>query len=142
MMQMNDYLEGDYLSLIDKYMPDSGEGENQASQACTAINKLTYKWYNDGDVFDNTHYLRGWWNDLSSYANWLYNHGLGKEVLSRITQIKTDKEYEELLNDLQKEVITPSVLEQLEKKPLDGSIYSEKGIFRFVEDFDDEEDDW
>lgn len=52
-----------------KYMPDYGEGETIASQAVTAVNKLIYKWYNDGDVFDNTKYLEGWWNDLSSYAN-------------------------------------------------------------------------
>ena len=35
---------------IDKYMPSSGEGETMASQIATAINKLVYKWYNDGDV--------------------------------------------------------------------------------------------
>ena len=56
-------------ALIDKYMSDRGEGENKASQTVTAINKLVYKWYNDGDVYDNTHYLDGWANDISSYAN-------------------------------------------------------------------------
>ena len=58
----------------EKYLPAEGEGETMATQICTAITKLVYKWYNDGDVFDNTHSLSGWgWcNDLSSYANWLY----------------------------------------------------------------------
>lgn len=41
----------------EKYLPCRGEGETKATQIVTAINKLVYKWYNDGDVFDNTHYL-------------------------------------------------------------------------------------
>ena len=39
--------------IIDKYMPDIGEGDSLASQMVTAVNKLIYKWYNDGDVYDN-----------------------------------------------------------------------------------------
>ena len=50
--------------VIDRFMPLSGEGETVASQVCTAVNKLVYKWYNDGDVFDNSYELEGWCNDL------------------------------------------------------------------------------
>ena len=32
--------------IIDKYMPDIGEGDSLASQMVTAVNKLIYKWYN------------------------------------------------------------------------------------------------
>ena len=75
---MQEGVEWDYFDkfqkIIDKYMSSNGEGETKASQVVTAINKLIYKWYNDGDVFDNTHHLKGWWNDLSSYANWLYKN--------------------------------------------------------------------
>ena len=60
--------------IINKYMPDRGEGETMASQIVTAVNKLVYKWYNDGDVYDNTYILEGWANDLSDYANWLYKY--------------------------------------------------------------------
>ena len=45
-----------------------------ASQLVTAVNKLVYKWYNDGDVYDNIHSLDNWANDLSSYANWPYKY--------------------------------------------------------------------
>ena len=58
-----------FEDIIHKYMPAMGEGETLASQAVTAINKLIYKWYNDGDVYDNRYSLQGWANDLSSYAN-------------------------------------------------------------------------
>ena len=52
--------------LQDKYLPNRGEGDTIATQIVTAVAKLIYKWYNDGDVFDNTWYLDGWLNDLSS----------------------------------------------------------------------------
>ena len=36
--------------ILNKYMPFTGEGKTMASQLVTAVNKLVYKWYNDGDV--------------------------------------------------------------------------------------------
>lgn len=44
-----------FEEITDKYMSNQGEGDTLASQIVTAINKLVYKWYNDGDVFDNVH---------------------------------------------------------------------------------------
>ena len=35
-----------------QYLPDRGEGDTLATQAATAVTKLVYKWYNDGDVYD------------------------------------------------------------------------------------------
>ena len=71
----------------EKYLPCRGEGETKATQIVTAINKLVYKWYNDGDVFDNTHYLVGWWNNLSSYANWLEHHtDKASDILHKISK--------------------------------------------------------
>lgn len=63
-----------FKEINNKYLPDRDEGKTKASQVVTAVNKLIYKWYNDGDVFDNHYFLAGWWNDLSSYANWLYEN--------------------------------------------------------------------
>ena len=37
-----------------KYLPNRGDGDSRGTQAATAISKLVYKWFNDGDVFDNT----------------------------------------------------------------------------------------
>ena len=71
--------------LNDKYLPISGEGETKATQIVTAVSKLVYKWYNDGDVFDNTFHLEGWANDLSSYANWLYEHTDADNILANIS---------------------------------------------------------
>ena len=90
-----------YDKLIDKYMPIRGEGETLASQCVTAINKLIYKWYNDGDVFDNTQGLEGWANDLSDYANWLYRYiPYAEGVLMTISNCSNNSDYEDLLKDL------------------------------------------
>ena len=47
----------------ERYLPDRGEGETKATQIVTAVNKLIYMWYNNGDIFDNTHYLDGLFNE-------------------------------------------------------------------------------
>lgn len=140
----------DYYSkfdpILDKYVPARGEGETIASQIVTAVNKLVYKWYNDGDVYDNTKYLKGWANDLSSYANWLYKH-LGsvlKGTLSRIFVDETEDDYEETLKELADKTLDETFLSKFENQPKLGSIYECDGPFKFIdrEDEEDEDDDY
>lgn len=135
----------DYFDRFEKvtsnYLPNYGEGDTVASQAVTAVMKLVYKWYNDGDVFDNTKYLEGWANDLSSYANWLYNHTDRAKMLENIFVISTGSEYEDLLKELADSVLDESWL-STQNKPKEGSIYQCNGKFKFVEyGYDDEEED-
>lgn len=134
----------DYFDRFEKitsnYLPNYGEGDTVASQAVTAVMKLVYKWYNDGDVFDNTKYLEGWANDLSSYANWLYNHTDRAKMLENIFVISTGSEYEDLLKELADSVLDESWL-STQNKPKEGSIYQCNGKFKFVEyGYDDEEE--
>lgn len=129
---------------LEKYMPGWGEGETIASQAATAVNKLVYKWFNDGDVFDNTsaHGLQGWANDLSSYANWLTKYTDKADCLYAIFDLETESEYEDLLKELADTVLDESWLEKMAQKPKEGSIYKCDGSFRFdcyEEDSEDEE---
>lgn len=144
--EMRNWNEFDkFESVIDKYMPMMGEGETMASQACTAVNKLVYKWYNDGDVFDNTYMLEGWCNDLSTYANWLHKHiEPARLILERIAKCYSGGEYEELLYDLCETCLDTDELEKLNKHEKVGSIYKEQGVFEFEEPVDewDEEDEW
>lgn len=134
-----------FEQVIMKYMEPCGEGETKASQAVTAVNKLVYKWYNDGDVFDNTGMLEGWANDLSSYANWLWRY-MGEveadRILEGINDCYNDSDYEDLLYELAEAVIDEEVLEDEAKKEKVGSIYHCNGIFKFVEYSDDEEEKW
>ena len=105
--KINEGVDWDYYDrfneLNDKYLPSQGEGETEATQAITAINKLVYKWYNDGDVYDNVNSgLSGWANDLSSYANWLHKNIDGaSEILERIFELRYG-------NSLAAPVIEPS----------------------------------
>jgi len=101
---------------IDKYMPDRGEGETMASQLCTAVNKLVYKWYNDGDVYDNIGYLDGWCNDLSSYANWIYKQLPSIcNLMESVTECG-ESEYEDLLYRLASHVLNEGFLKILNKR--------------------------
>ena len=134
---MKDWKEFErFHNVIEKYMPDYGEGETMASQAVTAVNKLVYKWYNDGDVYDNTGALEGWCNDLSSYANWLYTYfeDYTKITLDEIFDCYTGDDYEDLLYKLAEDVFNDELLKSKYDKPAVGSIYNCDGPFRFVED--------
>lgn len=130
--------------IIKRYMPIRGEGGTLASQAVTAVNKLVYKWYNDGDVFDNTYNLKGWWNDISTYANWLqYYIPETSDILGRIRTINRDGEYEDLLADLANLVLDNDRIKELSKKPAEGSIYTKTGPYRYREYGElDDDCDW
>lgn len=132
--------------LEDKYLPISGDGDNMATQAATAASKLIYKWYNDGDVYDNNYGMDGWCNDISGSANWLYSYiPETRKALDRIRDISYGDEgaYEHILKDVADIVFNKDLLEGLEKRPHVGDAYDEEGPFSFSEEsYDDEEEDW
>lgn len=128
-------------AVIEKYMPRMGQGETKASQVCTAVNKLVYKWFNDGDVFDNTFYLEGWFNDLSDYANWLDRYTGFGDILHRIATCDDEDDYTDLLYDLCVAALDEDYLAGLNMIQKEGDIYNCTGVFRFVEDQDDEEEE-
>ena len=131
-----------FEDINDKYLPDYGEGNTFASQAVTAVNKLIYKWFNDGDVYDNTYHLIGWANDLSSYANWLYhNIERTKYYLNEIKDVLTEEEYEEILASLADIVLDEDFLIKANEMPTVGSIYDCDGPFRYSYDEEDEYSD-
>lgn len=126
------YDKFDYIT--DKYLPIRGEGETKATQIVTAVTKLVYKWYNDGDVFDNTYYLEGWANDLSSYANWLDKYTKASIILSKISECYDDDDYEYLLKFLSDLLLNEKYLEKMNKESKEGSIYNCDGKFKFTEE--------
>ena len=131
-------------AMCDKYLPPQGEGETLATQTVTAVCKLVYKWYNDGDVFDNVHSgMRGWFNDLSSYANWLYEYRSDtRPILERVYDCYDAEDYEKLLADLADMCFDEETLEKADKWPAEGSVYKCDGPFEFSEEDDWEGDDW
>lgn len=125
---------------IDKiYLPEIGEGETMASQAVVAVNKLVYKWYNDGDVYDNVNSgMSGWANDLSTYANWLAKYTNAQPILVKIFECLDDSTYEDILKELADTILSKEYLQELSKKPKVSSVYEEQGEFKFS---DEDEDD-
>lgn len=120
-----------FNTILDKYMSDYGEGDNMASQITAAINKIIFKYYNTGDIFDTTYNLLGMFEDLSDYANWLYINAKITE-LDEIKIIKTEEEYEELLYKIASKYLTDGFLSQYKDKPAVDSIYKMKGPFKYV----------
>lgn len=136
-----------YADVVHKYVPSYGQGETIASQAATCVNKIVYKWYNDGDVYDNNWYgglYEEGANDLSSYANWLYKYMSSSvaNILSDVHMCQTDEDYDNLLRDLADYVLDDEYLESLEEEPAKGDIYNCDGPFEFNDSYWDDEEAW
>lgn len=122
----------------EEYLPRQGEGQTKATQAATALNKIVYKWFNDGDVYDNTYCLNGWCNDISSEANWLYLNIEGcSDILNGISKCYTESDYTELLYKLCEHMDTLD-WNELNKQEKVGSVYETEGPFMFVKSDDEE----
>ena len=130
----------EYEELTDKYMPARGEGETLASQTVTAVNKLVYKFYNDGDVFDTVHLSTC--NDLSSYGNWLYWHiREAMPILRSVRDAYREEQYDDLLARLCAAVLKEDLLSKMAGLPKEDSIYYCDGPFACDDDWDDDDED-
>lgn len=133
---------GEFQKVLDSYLPDRGEGDNKASQLVTAVNKLIYKWYNDGDIFDTTGNLKGWANDLSSYANWIYRYfPKTRRILDGIWDCESEGDYEDLLWRLSQYAFSKNLLADLEQQEKVGSVYDCEGPYEYREDDEEEDED-
>ena len=131
-----------FSDISEKYMPIKGEGDTMASQIVTACNKLVYRWYNDGDVFDNRYYLSGY-EDISSYANWLYEYAEhADEILLEIKEITSEDEYEQLLYELCLALLNETYLDTYSNKDKIGSIYDCDGEFMLDDSYEYDDDDF
>lgn len=129
-----------FENINDKYLPYKGEGATKAMQTVVAVNKLIYKYYNDGDVFDNTYHLEGGANDLSSYANWIYDNTKdGWKILNKIKDCYDDSDYEDLLKELADILLVEDYLAEESKEEKIDTIYEYDGKFKYEEE---EEEDY
>lgn len=129
-----------FNNISKKYLPDIGQGETKATQIVTAVSRLVYKWYNDGDVYDNTHYLSGFANDLSTYANWLIKYTDRAEVLNGISECKTVSDYDEILKELADSLLEENYLLEQNKLGKVDDIYTCDGTFQC--EFNEYDDEW
>lgn len=140
----DDFVTDESQKIENEYLPVEDEGDSMATQAVTATVKLIYKWFNDGDVFDNVHSnLNGWANNLSSYANWLDSYiPETEDILRNIKGMNEKEEYTQLLYDLYKTVLNNSFIEKYKDKPKVGTIYDCRGPYEFDDGEDDYDDDY
>lgn len=139
---MRDWSEFDRWNKVDEiYLPMTGEGDTMATQIVTAVTRLVFKWFNDGDVFDNSSWLDGWCNNLSSYANWLARYTGAKKILDRVYTCYIGDDYTDLLYDLCEALLDMKDLERWNKQPKQGSIYDCDGDYHF-EELTDKEEEW
>lgn len=111
--------------ICDKYLPVQWEWDTMATQFVTATCKLVYKYYNDGDRYDQASI-----NDMSTYANWIDNHCF--------RLLKWNEDYEEKLRYILERMILTFDL-YLDKKAV-WSIYKEEWFFHdYSKDY---EEDW
>lgn len=124
-----------FEEVTEKYLPTYGQGNTMASQIVTAVNKLVYKWFNDGDVYDNRYNLEGWANDLSSYANWLDRYASFKigDLLLGIKAVDSEEGYTDLLAELCETLLDKYFLSTMEDFEAVGDIYDCVGRFKFFE---------
>lgn len=130
-----------FTKLNEEYLPDYGEGDNRASQAVAALNKIVFRWYNDGDVYDTSWYQSEWGNDLSSYANWLYWYiPESKDALYKVFDCRDEDMYETILKNVYDAIMNEDVLSKYRDMLKRGSIYDCDGPFKCEEYFDEDED--
>lgn len=135
-----------YYEVLTQYLPDTGEGNTMATQLVTAVDRIVYRWFNDGDTI--------WTDECQSFADWLCENiggidvviddmnqymfagfpyikdwtfrGIYENCLKKILDIATDRD---LLNDL-------------DSRSKEGSIFDSQGsVLDVMEtEFEDEDD--
>lgn len=141
--------------VLDDYMPSRGEGNTMASQIATAVAKIVYRWFNDGDTVSSKWMVEGSTDEggVSQYANWLFKNVKEAAFLHNWIDKFNYKsvsrsEYEDFLYDMCVELLDPEILEKYDSEWAVDSIYEvgkyANGVFQSEEEYEDgtEEDDW
>ena len=126
----------EYAKVLDQYLPDIGEGDTMASQVATAVSRIGYRWFNDGDTI--------WTDECQSCADWLYENIRGADrVISALNKQpfagepsldddidNDDGRYSDIYGDKLKKLFDISVnldLKGLNEEPAVGSVFDCEG---------------
>jgi hypothetical protein len=141
---MNEYLSGDLEKrnepLFDKLVPSSGDSEFVEGEMIRAMNRIVYRWYNDGDKF-----WQGYGTETAGPAHsFLVNSNEVPQDIQRqleklfdaVVGKYEDAVYERMLNDLGEMIIT-----YVEGVPEDDYKPLKQGMFNYDSEYQDEEED-
>lgn len=107
-------LENEFITLIDRgnYLPRSGEWETMATQLATAVCKIKYRYFNDGDKYTSLRCKE----EVGTFANRIHNNCF---------KLKRFDDYEDNLKYML--IMAISIIDSLKDTPAKGSVYEEKG---------------
>ncbi len=128
--------------LFDKLVPGQGKAETLEGEMLRAVNRLVYRYYNDGDKYNE-----GYGTETAGPAHsFLVNavHPLRAKMDSIMGEEKlSDNEYENMLK-----MVLGLILDYIESKEgeytknTQGDIFDYPSEFENMEDYDDEEDEY
>jgi len=128
-------LEARNEPLYNKLVPGQGDAETVEGEMLRAINRLIYRWYNDGDK-----YYEGYGTETAGPAHsFLVNarHPQREAMNQLFKEFISDDEYEKMLND-----ILDVILDHIESRQGKYTKNTLGGIFNYEPEFEDEEDDY
>ena len=121
----------EFNDILDKYMPKYGEGDTFASQIATAVAKIVYRWFNDGDSIED--------EGLIQFVNWLKDNV--PEAKRYLSNNESSVNYEEFLYGLCSILLDEEFLEQYTKTSKKDSLYNSMKYGKYYNDQDDSDDE-
>lgn len=114
-----------FEDILNRYLPEDGQGDTRAEQAVTAINKLVYAFYNNGAVIADA--LSEYDPNLRSYAAWLRKHTSSRAVLLlvKLEDAEDTDSYAKYLYELTDYLLDEPKLRTLSKYDTVGDIYED-----------------
>ena len=123
-------------ALYDKLVPPQGSADTIEGEMLRAINRIIYRYYNDGD-----YYYTGYGTETAGPAHSFLinaNHPQRSAMVKLFKEFVSDAEYEKMLND-----ILDVILDHIESRQ-GNYTESNEDMFDYKSEFQDEEedDDW
>lgn len=133
----------EFNALFDQYVPARGHADTLGGELIRAVNKIVYRYYNDGDRVGI-----GYGNETCNPAARFIEENTKLEPLAKeLWNLCSDKEYEQLLADLMQAAIEICKKDNLFEQPNtdDMNNYTDPSDSKWEEDEEewyDDSDDW
>jgi len=120
--------------LYDKLVPGQGDAETIEGEMLRAINRIIYRFYNDGDK-----YFQGYGTETAGPAHSFLvnaNHPLKSAMVKLFDEPSGDNSYERMLKD-----VLDMILDYIESRQGKYSKNTLGGMFNYEPEFEEEEED-
>ena len=120
--------------LYDKLVPGQGDAETVEGEMLRAINRIVYRFYNDGDK-----YFEGYGTETAGPAHSFLvnaNHPLKSAMIKLFDEPSGDNSYERMLKD-----VLDMILDYIESRQGKYTKNTLGGIFDYESEFEEEEED-